>query len=51
MYLISGCYPYFTDDPFIIEECPHVYFAGNQPCFQHRMLPGKLLACAVNTRA
>uniref|UniRef100_A0A182MZ74 DNA polymerase delta small subunit n=1 Tax=Anopheles dirus TaxID=7168 RepID=A0A182MZ74_9DIPT len=23
------CYPYYQKDPFIIGECPHVYFAGN----------------------
>ncbi|XP_050077714.1 DNA polymerase delta subunit 2 [Anopheles maculipalpis] len=23
------CYPYYQHDPFIIGECPHVYFAGN----------------------
>lgn len=23
------CYPYLDRDPFIIEECPHIYFAGN----------------------
>uniref|UniRef100_A0A1I8PZ14 DNA polymerase delta subunit 2 n=1 Tax=Stomoxys calcitrans TaxID=35570 RepID=A0A1I8PZ14_STOCA len=24
-----ACYPYLNSDPFIIKECPHVYFAGN----------------------
>ncbi|CAN0294535.1 unnamed protein product, partial [Scytosiphon promiscuus] len=28
-----GCYPFVTEDPFIIEECPDVFFAGNQPQF------------------
>jgi DNA polymerase delta subunit 2 len=28
-----GCYPFETNDPFIVRECPHVYFAGNQPRF------------------
>uniref|UniRef100_A0A2M4ALT6 DNA polymerase delta subunit 2 n=2 Tax=Anopheles triannulatus TaxID=58253 RepID=A0A2M4ALT6_9DIPT len=23
------CYPYYQKDPFIVSECPHVYFAGN----------------------
>ncbi|XP_058059311.1 DNA polymerase delta subunit 2 [Anopheles bellator] len=23
------CYPYSQKDPFILNECPHVYFAGN----------------------
>ncbi|PVD38170.1 hypothetical protein C0Q70_00781 [Pomacea canaliculata] len=25
-----GCYPFYGIDPFILSECPHVYFAGNQ---------------------
>eukprot|EP00731_Ephydatia_muelleri_P028441 Em0020g85a len=29
-----GCYPYADDDPFVLSECPHVYFAANQPAFQ-----------------
>ncbi|KHJ40084.1 DNA polymerase epsilon subunit B [Trichuris suis] len=28
-----GCYPYENDDPFIIKQLPHVYFAANQPTF------------------
>uniref|UniRef100_A0A1B0BHL7 DNA polymerase delta small subunit n=1 Tax=Glossina palpalis gambiensis TaxID=67801 RepID=A0A1B0BHL7_9MUSC len=24
-----ACYPYVDTDPFIIRECPHIYFAGN----------------------
>jgi DNA polymerase delta subunit 2 len=35
-----GCFPYFQNDPFVITECPHVYFAGNQPCFQSRIVCG-----------
>lgn len=27
----SGSYPYYDKDPFILKECPHVYFVGNQP--------------------
>jgi len=30
-----GCYPFTEKDPFIIEECPHVYFAGNQEKYEH----------------
>jgi DNA polymerase delta subunit 2 len=24
------CYPFCDSDPFVLEECPHVYFCGNQ---------------------
>ncbi|CAH1795392.1 unnamed protein product [Owenia fusiformis] len=35
-----GCYPYLDEDPFILEECPHVYFAGNAPSFQQKTIEG-----------
>ena len=35
-----GCRPYTTTDPFIIGECPHVYFAANQPEFAHTLIEG-----------
>ncbi|KAG5290101.1 DNA polymerase delta small subunit [Histoplasma ohiense] len=28
------CYPYQTHDPFTLQSCPHVFFAGNQPSFR-----------------
>lgn len=28
-----GCYPFVTDDPFVLEECPHVFFSGNCETF------------------
>jgi DNA polymerase delta subunit 2 len=37
-----GCYP-FADkdqDPFVIRQCPHVYFAGNQPRFESALVEG-----------
>lgn len=36
-----GCYPYTDKDPFIIDECPHVYFCGNQQNFMSRILKGE----------
>ena len=24
-----ACFPFVSNDPFILSECPHVYFAGN----------------------
>ncbi|KAI0220272.1 DNA polymerase delta subunit 2 [Lamellibrachia satsuma] len=35
-----GCYPYTDNDPFIVGQCPHVYFAANMPEFQHRLYEG-----------
>lgn len=27
-------------DPFIIEDCPHIYFTGNQPTFDSKVISG-----------
>ncbi|CAF1605062.1 unnamed protein product [Adineta ricciae] len=35
-----SCYPYVKNDPFIIHETPHVFFAGNQPKFETRLFKG-----------
>lgn len=35
-----GAYPFYKNDPFIIERCPHVYFAGNQPEFATKLFKG-----------
>ena len=35
-----GCSPFNDADPFIINECPHVYFAGNQPRFETKEAEG-----------
>lgn len=35
-----GCYPFYLKDPFILEECPHVYFSGNAPSYQSRRIVG-----------
>jgi DNA polymerase delta subunit 2 len=31
-------YPYEDSDPFAIEDCPHVYFAGNQENFNTKLV-------------
>lgn len=36
-----GCFPYIKTDPFVIEQCPHVYFAANQPEFCSKLVEGK----------
>ncbi|KAL1894686.1 DNA polymerase delta small subunit Cdc1 [Sporothrix stenoceras] len=33
-------YPYQEDDPFVLDTCPHVYFAGSQPEFGTRLITG-----------
>ncbi|KAJ8286167.1 hypothetical protein GJAV_G00035270 [Gymnothorax javanicus] len=35
-----GCYPFYQKDPFILEECPYVYFSGNAPAFQSKRITG-----------
>ncbi|NXX21062.1 DPOD2 polymerase, partial [Podargus strigoides] len=36
-----GCYPFYKSDPFILTDCPHVYFCGNAPRFQSKVLEGE----------
>ena len=38
--IVTGCYPFQDKDPFVIEECPHVYFVGNQPRYETAMIEG-----------
>lgn len=35
-----GSYPFQDNDPFIIRECPHVLFVGNQPHFATTIIEG-----------
>ena len=34
------CYPFQDGDAFVMKECPHVYFAGNQPKFETGLIEG-----------
>lgn len=34
------CYPFQDGDQFVVKECPHVYFAGNQPKFETSVIEG-----------
>ncbi|KAF2876517.1 DNA polymerase alpha/epsilon subunit B-domain-containing protein [Massariosphaeria phaeospora] len=34
------CYPFQDDDPMVVRECPHIYFAGNQKRFAKRVITG-----------
>lgn len=42
---LVACFPMANDDPFILETCPHVLFAGNQKQFSSRMTTGTALLC------
>ncbi|EAU34482.1 conserved hypothetical protein [Aspergillus terreus NIH2624] len=33
-------YPFQTDDPFVMQSCPHIFFAGNQPQFKTAVIEG-----------
>ena len=37
-----GCLPFTTADPFVLadKQCPHVYFAANQPAFADALVEG-----------
>ena len=34
------CYPFQDGDRFVVKECPHVYFVGNQPRFETSVIEG-----------
>lgn len=34
------CYPFQDDDPLLVKECPHVYFAGCQDRFGKKIVEG-----------
>ncbi|KAB8074854.1 DNA polymerase alpha/epsilon subunit B-domain-containing protein [Aspergillus leporis] len=33
-------YPFQTHDPFVMQACPHIFFAGNQPQFKTAVIEG-----------
>jgi len=35
-----ACYPFQDNDPFVMTECPHVFFAGNQDKFESTLIEG-----------
>ena len=37
---MTGCYPFQDKDQFVIDECPHVFFVGNQPDFETTVIEG-----------
>jgi len=41
----ADTFPCFKSDPFIMEDCPDIFFAGNQPEYKTRIITGKVLLC------
>ena len=41
------CHPYFTEDPFILENTPDLYIVGNQPAFGTRMVSDDHARCRI----
>lgn len=40
VYISLDCYPFYEKDPFVISETPHVYFIGNQPRYDTKIIEG-----------
>lgn len=40
-----GCFPYIENDPFVIEQRPHIYFAGNCEEFATKEVDGTTIIC------
>lgn len=36
----TGSYPFQTNDPFVMQSCPHLFFTGNQPRFKTATIEG-----------
>lgn len=51
LIFMSGCYPFYQKDPFILEESPHVYFSGNAPTFGSKLIKGQCLICHIQAKA
>lgn len=34
-------YPFFKNDPFVINECPDIYFAGNMDEYDTKLITGR----------
>lgn len=35
-----GAYPFSGEDPFVLDECPHIYFAANQATYDSKLITG-----------
>jgi DNA polymerase delta subunit 2 len=36
-----SAFPFKTGDPFVLEQCPHIYFVGNQDNYESRLAKGQ----------
>ena len=42
-YLLgTATYPYYKEDPFIMTQCPDIFFVGNQETFNSKLVEGKI---------
>ena len=41
MCAMPACYPFYDSDPFVMETCPNVLFAGNQPEYAAKTAEGQ----------
>jgi DNA polymerase delta subunit 2 len=37
---VSGTYPFQDKDPFVLQDCPHVFVVGDQPRFETTVIEG-----------
>ena len=38
-------FPYVDQDPFVLHDAPHVYFAGNQELYAERLVTSGVVTC------
>jgi DNA polymerase delta subunit 2 len=38
--ILLGAYPFQEDEPFVMKQCPHLYFIGGQPEFGTKVIHG-----------
>lgn len=40
-------HPFFETDPFVMRECPDIYFAGNTSEYDTKLVTGKNMFCPI----
>lgn len=41
-------YPFFKNDPFVMTECPDIYFVGNMDKYDTKTVAGKIFSIQCN---